>query len=129
MPKEDNPKPKRRSGRPAYRTFHHSIGFQIAPRLHLAIGAIAAERQVRFEDIYAEATRHALTVRKTQPLYYIPSPTRPYATRVGVKMEPSLAAAARTASEQDHHRLTDFFQTAVHLYLEHLGRLPSNSQT
>ena len=126
MPTEDNPKPKRR---PAYRPFHHSIGFQIAPRLHLEVRAIVTERQVRFEDIYAEATRHALTVRKTEPLCYISSPTIRYATRAGVKMEPSLAAAARTASKQDHHRLTDFFQTAVHLYLEHLGRLPSRSQS
>lgn len=124
MPREDDQKPKRRPGRPTYRTFHDRIGFQIEPPLHAAINIIAQERGVRFEEIYAEAVRHALTVRKDKSLYYIASPPRRYAKRVTVPMEPSLGEAARAASEQDQRRLNDFFQTAIRLYLEHLDRLP-----
>ena len=128
MPRDDNEKQKRRPGRPRFRTFYDRIGFQVTLPLHTAISIIAQERQVRFEDIYTEAVRHALIIRQNQPLHYIPSPPRRYAKRVTVNMDPSLAETARAASELDQQRLNDFFQTAVHLYLEYLGRLPGKIQ-
>ena len=125
MPREDNGKPKRRPGRPTYRTFHDRIGFHISPSMHQEIKRIAAERKLRLEEIYAETINHLLGVRKRTSVLYISPPTRPLAMRVTVPMDPDLSAKARDLAKQDHRPLAVIFETAVHLYLESLSRLPS----
>lgn len=125
MPREDDEKPKRRPGRPTYRTFHDRIGFHISSPMHQEIKKIAAERKVRLEEIYAETINLLLEIRKIKSVLYISPPTRPLGMRVTVPMEPDLSAKARDLAKQDHRPIADVFQTAVHLYLESLSRLPS----
>ena len=115
---------KKRLGRPSYRTFHNQMGFQISETLHIEISNIAHERDVRFEDIYAEAVLYLLEERSIYPILYTPAPTRRRAKRVTIHIEPSLEERVRITSQEDQQRLVDFFQTAAWLYLEQLGRLP-----
>ena len=116
---------KKKLGRPSYRTFYNQIGFQVAKPLHAEMNAIAQERGIRREDIYAEAIQNILEIRNITSILYTPSPPRRFAARVTIFMNPSLAESARAASLQDQQRLTDFFQTAAWLYLKQLDRLPS----
>lgn len=115
---------KKRPGPPRRRTFYDRIGFQIATTLHEEMKSISEQRDLRFEDVYAEAIRHFLEIRDNKKILYTPAPARRIATRVTVPMEPSLAQSARAVSLLDQQRLTDVFQTAVWLYLDSLDRLP-----
>ena len=124
MPREDNGKPKRRPGRPTYRTFHDRIGFHISPSMHQEIKTIAAEQHVRLEEIYTETINRLMAIRKRTSIPYISPPTRPLAMRVTVPMDPNLSATVRNLAKQDHRPIAVIFQTAVHLYLESLSRLP-----
>ena len=124
MPREDNGKPKRRPGRQPYRTFHDRIGFHLSPSMHQEIKTIAAERHVRLEEIYAETVNYLLEVRGRTSVLYISPPLQALAMRVTVPMEPNLSAKARDLAKQDHRPLAVIFQTAAHLYLESLSRLP-----
>lgn len=125
MPREDDQKPKRRPGRQPYRTFHDKIGFHISSSMHQEIKKIAAERDVRLEEIYAETIKHLLQIRERTSVLYISPPTRQLAMSVTVPMDPDLSAKARNLAKQDHRHIAVIFQTAVHLYLESLSRLPS----
>jgi len=116
---------KKKPGLPPRRPFYNKIGFQVAVSLHAAMKSIAQDRKIRFEDVYTEAVHKFLEIRSNSAVLYTPSPTRRFAKRVTVQMEPSLAEAVRATSEQDQQRITDFFQTAAWLYLKHLDRLPS----
>jgi len=125
MPRKDNGKPKRRPGPPITREFYNRIGFQLDRRLHETMQTIAQERKLRFEDVYAESVQHFLSTRENSPVMYTPSPTRRFAKRVTIHMEPSLADKVRTVCQQDQRRFNDLFQTAVWLYLTHLNRHPA----
>lgn len=124
MPREDNGKPKRRPGRPTYRTFHDRIGFHISPSMHQEIKTIAADRKLRLEEIYAETVNYLMEIQERKSVLYIAPPFRPIAMRVTVPMDPNLSMKIRDLARQGHRRISDIFQTAVRLYLEHLGRLP-----
>lgn len=115
---------KKKPGPKPHRTFYNRIGFQVSELFHAEINNIAQERKVRFEDIYAEAVQHLLNERKKNSILYTPSPTRRFAQRVTIHMEPTLEEAVRATCLQDQQRLTDFFQTTAWLYLKHLDRLP-----
>lgn len=124
MPMEDNEKPKRKPGPQFTRAFYNRIGFQLDSRLHEVMQTIAQERKLRFEDAYAEAVQHFLSTRENSSVMYTPSPVRRFAKRVTIHMEPSLTGAIRTVCQRDQRQFSDFFQTAVWLYLTHLNRLP-----
>ena len=124
MPREDDQKPKRRPGRPTYRTFHDKIGFRVATTLHLAMKLLASEKNVRQEEVYTEAIKYFISMREHKDIVYTAPPLPPLSSRVTVPMEPNLAATARTIMEHDRQPLSDVFQTAVRAYLTHLGRLP-----
>ena len=115
---------KKKPGPRPSRTFYNRIGFQIATSFHTEISKLAQERNVRFEDIYAESVKYLIDTRKIDQILYTPSPTRRFAKRVTIQIEPSLDEAVRSISHEDQQRLTDFFQTAAWLYLKHLDRLP-----
>ena len=116
---------KKKLGRPSYRTFYNQIGFQVAKSLHAVMRDIAKERNIRLEDIYAEAVRDFLEMRSDSQILYTPAPIRRFATRLAIHIEPYLEEAVRAACLQDQQQLGDFFQTAVWLYLKELGRLSS----
>lgn len=125
MPREDDQKPKQRRGRQPYRTFYDQIGFHISSSMHQEIKKIAAERKVRLEEIYAETITSLLEIRQRTSILYISPPIQALAMRVTVPMDPDLSAKARDLAKQDHRPLAVIFETAVHLYLESLSRLPS----
>ena len=92
---------KKKPGPKPYRVFYNRIGFQIAGALHGAISNIARERNVRFEDIYTEAVQYLLDTRSNGSILYTPSPTRRFAKRVTIQIEPSLDEAVRSISHED----------------------------
>ena len=124
MPREDDEKPKRPPGRQPYRTFHDRIGFHISSSMHQEVKRIAAERQVRLEEVYAETISQLFEIRERKSVLYISPPFQALAMRVTVPMDPNLSARVRDLAKQDHRPIADVFQTAVHLYLESLSRLP-----
>ena len=125
MPREDDQKPKWRPGAPSTRAFYNRIGFQLDDKFHEAMQTIAEERKLRFEDVYAEAVQHLLSIRENSSVMYTPSPVRRFAKRITIHMEPSLTGAVRAICQQDQRQFSDFFQTAVWLYLTHINRLPA----
>ena len=125
MPREDDQKPKRRPGRPTYRTFHDKIGFHIGTTLHQAMKQLSSERSTGLEKVYEEAINHLIRLREQDTVLYMAAPLQPASSRVMVTMEPGLAETVRSISRQDHHSLSDVFHTAVRLYLTSLTRLPS----
>ena len=116
---------KKKPGPKPHRAFYNQIGFQVARSLHAVMSDITKERNIRLEDVYAEAINNFLEIRRNDKVIYIPSPMRRFAKRIAIHMEPSLEESIRTASQEDQQRLIDFFQTAVWLYLKQLDRLPS----
>ncbi len=116
---------KKKPGPKPHRTFYNQIGFQVAKPLHAVMSDITKEKNLRLEDVYAEAIHNFLEMRKNGKIIYMPSPIRRFAKRIAIHMEPCLEELVRFTSQEDQQRLVDFFQTAVWLYLKQLNRLPS----
>ena len=114
----DDKPPKRKPGRPPFRTFHTTIGFHLTSALHEAMKALATERGVNLEDVYREAALSFLERRGAgEATTYLAAPQARSATRVAVPMADELCARLREAARSDHQSLGNVFETATRLYL------------
>src|SRR5690242_4987492 len=92
---------KKKPGLPPRRLFYNKVGFQITASLHAVMNIVAQEKKIRFEDIYTQAVQKLLETRSGKPILYTPSPTRRFAKRVTIHLEPSLAESVRAICQQD----------------------------
>lgn len=118
----DDKPPKRKPGRPPFRTFYTMIGFHLTPKLHEAMKALAAERGVNLEDVYREAAESFLARREAGEVIYLATPLAHGATRTTVLMTGELQTRMRTVAKGDHQALGNVFETAVRFYLCSLDR-------